>query len=293
PTFLINFHRVDEEADYLAYLRRIEAVPRAFGQMLERAKRNAAAGYRMPRFAYDGVLDEARKVVGGAPFGEGEDSALWADLQAKADALAKAGKVDAARAAELKSLARAALLAQVQPAYAELIAWAEADRATAAVNPSGVGSTQPNGEEYYRHQLRMHTTTDLTPEQVHRIGLNEVARIHGEMKALKDRVGFERDLQAFFQHIATEPQFRLPDTDAGRQAYIDEATRAIDNIKQVLPQYFGLLPKADLVVKRVEPFREQPGAAQHYFPGTPDGSRPGVYYAHLSDMSAMPKPELE
>src|SRR5690606_2330104 len=64
PTFLINFHRVDEESDYLAYLARIEAVPRAFGQMLERAKRNAEAGYRMPRFAYDGVLDEARKVVG-------------------------------------------------------------------------------------------------------------------------------------------------------------------------------------------------------------------------------------
>ena len=293
PTFLINFHRVDEESDYLAYLSRIEAVPRAFDQMLERAKRNAGAGYRMPRFAYDGVLDEARKVVSGAPFGEGPDSALWADLQSKADALAKAGRIDDARAAELKSMARASLLAHVQPAYADLIAWAEADRENAAENPSGVGTTQPDGAEYYRHQLRMHTTTDLTPDQVHRIGLDEVARIHGEMEALKDRVGFEGDLQAFFEHIATDSQFRFPDTDAGRQAYIDEATRAIDNIKQVLPEYFGLLPKADLVVRRVEPFREQPGAAQHYFPGTPDGSRPGVYYAHLSDMNAMPKPELE
>src|SRR5690606_1658495 len=219
PTFLINFHRVDEESDYLAYLKRIEALPRAFGQMLERAKRNAEAGYRMPRFAYDGVLDEARKVVSGAPFGEGTDSALWADLQSKADALAKAGKIDAARAAELKAMARAALLEHVQPAYADLIAWAEADRENAAENPSGVGSTQPDGAEYYRHQLRMHTTTDLTPDQVHRIGLDEVARIHGEMEALKDRVGFEGDLQAFFEHIATDPQFRFPDTDAGRQAY--------------------------------------------------------------------------
>lgn len=293
PTFLINFHKVEDESDYLAYLKRIEAVPRAFGQMLDRAKRNAEAGYRMPRFAYDGVLTEARKVVSGAPFGEGEDSALWADLQAKADALVKAGKIDAARADELKSQARAALVAHVQPPYAELIAWAEADRANAAENPSGVGSTQPNGAEYYRHQLRMHTTTDLTAEQVHQIGLDEVKRIHGEMEALKDKVGFDGDLQAFFKHIGTDPQFKFPDTDAGRQAYIDEATAAIANIKRVLPQYFGLLPKADLVVKRVEPFREQPGAAQHYFPGTPDGSRPGVYYAHLSDMNAMPKPELE
>ena len=75
--------------------------------------------------------------------------------------------------------------------------------------------------------------------------------------------------------------------------YIAEATAAIDTIKQSLPDYFGRLPKADLVVKRVEPFREQDGAAQHYFPGTPDGSRPGTYYAHLSDMEAMPIPELE
>jgi uncharacterized protein (DUF885 family) len=84
-----------------------------------------------------------------------------------------------------------------------------------------------------------------------------------------------------------------PDTDEGRQAYIDDATSAIENIKAKLATYFGILPKADLEVRRVEPFREQPGAAQHYFPGTPDGSRPGIYYAHLSDMTAMPKGELE
>src|SRR5690606_2061239 len=206
---------------------------------------------------------EARKVVSGAPFDDGEDAALWADLQAKADALQKAGTIDAARATGLKAQARAALLANVQPAYAKLIAWAEADQARAAENPAGVGSTHPNGADYYRHQLRMHTTTDLTADQVHRIGLDEVERIHGEMEALKDKVGFEGDLQAFFAHISTDPKFKFPDTDEGRQAYIDEATRAIDNIKKVLPQYFGLLPKADLVVKRVEAFREQPGAAQH------------------------------
>ena len=91
----------------------------------------------------------------------------------------------------------------------------------------------------------------------------------------------------------TTRRYYYPDTDEGRQAYIADATAAIDKIKAVLPKYFGILPKADLVVRRVEAFREQPGAAQHYFPGTPDGSRPGIYYAHLSDMKAMPKSELE
>src|SRR5690606_15716342 len=105
-------------------------------------------------------------------------------------------------------------------------------------------------------------------------------------------IGFEGDLQAFFEHVQSDPARLFPNTDAGRQAYIDEATQAIENIKGHLPKYFGLLPKADLEVRRVEAFREQDGAAQHYFPGTPDGSRPGIYYAHLSDMESMPKTEL-
>ena len=293
PTFLINFHKVESEADYQAYISRLKEARRAMGQLVETARRNAGEGYRLPRFGYDGVLAEARAVIAGAPFGEGPDSPLWVDLQGKADSLAKAGRIDAARAGALKAQARQALLDNIQPAYAELIAWVVADRANAVENPSGVGSTQADGADYYRQQLRMHTSTDLDADTVHRIGLEEVARIHGEMETLMARVGFEGDLQAFFAHVSTDPRFKYPDTDAGRQAYIDDASRAIANIKQVLPQYFGLLPKADLVVKRVEPFREQPGAAQHYMPGTADGSRPGVYYAHLSDMNAMPRPELE
>jgi len=116
------------------------------------------------------------------------------------------------------------------------------------------------------------------------------------MEAIKDKVGFEGTLKEFFafqRDSKNDERFYYPDTDEGRQAYIDDATAKIENIKAKLPEFFGILPKADLVVKRVEAFREQPGAAQHYFPGTPDGSRPGVYYAHLSDMKSMPKGELE
>ncbi len=293
PTFMINFHKVEEESDYTAYVARLRQVPRAFGQLMDQVKRSAELGIRPPRFAHEGVIDQGTKVVTGAPFTDGDDSALWADAQAKADALVKAGKIDEARAAELKAEAREALVEAVKPAYDGVINWFKADMANAAVNPTGVGKRHPNGAAYYAQRLKASTTTDLTADQVHQIGLDEVARIRGEMEALKDRVGFEGDLQAFFKFIATDPQFKYPNTDAGRQAYIDDATKAIATIKQQLPNYFGLLPKADLVVKRVEPFREVDGAAQHYYPSTPDGSRPGVYYAHLSDMNAMPKPELE
>ncbi len=293
PTVLINFHKVEEESDYTAYISRLKAIGRAFDQLLERARKSAGQGVRPPKFAYEGVIDQSRKVISGAPFSAGKDSSIWADAQAKADALAKSGKIDAGRAASLKEEARKALLEQFKPAYERVIAWSEEDMPNAAVNAAGVGTTHANGKAYYEYQLRQMTTTNMTAEEIHALGLKEVERIKGEMNALKDQVGFKGDLDAFFAFIDSDPQFKFPNTDAGRQAYIDEATRVIANIKTQLPDYFGLLPKADLVVKRVEAFREQPGAAQHYFPGTPDGSRPGVYYAHLSDMNAMPKPELE
>lgn len=293
PTFLINFHKVENEADYTAYVARLREVPRGFAQLMDQVKRSAAAGIRPPRFAHEGVIEQAGKVITGAPFTDGADSALWADAQAKADALVKAGKIDAARAQGLKDDARSALVEAVQPAFADVIAWYTADLPNAKVNPSGVGSTHPDGAAYYAERLRASTTTDMTAEEIHQLGLAEVARLRGEMETLKDEVGFDGDLQAFFRFIHTDPRFKYPDTDAGRQAYLDDATAAIATIKKQLPNYFGLLPKADIVVKRVEAFREQDGAAQHYYPSTPDGSRPGVYYAHLSDMSAMPKTELE
>ena len=293
PTFLINFHKVETEQDYSAYIARLNAAPRLFDQLIARGEAAAADGIRPPKFAFEGVIDQSRKVIAGAPFDDGAPSALWADLEAKAAALVEAGTIDAARADALKAEARTALLEQVRPAYERVIAWSERELPNALENPAGVGTTHPDGAAYYAWQLRENTTTGMSADEIHQLGLDEVARLRGEMVAVKDQVGFDGDLTAFFAFINTDPQFRFPNTDAGRQAYIDGASEAIANIKQHLPAYFGLLPKADLEVRRVEAFREQDGAAQHYFPGTPDGSRPGIYYAHLSDMGAMPKTELE
>ncbi len=290
--FLIAFHKVDEPSDMDAYITRIGGGARALGQLLESAKLNAEAGARPPRFAYDGVLEQSRGLITGAPFeGEG-DSPLWADAQSKVDALLASGKIDQAKADELKAAARTALVEQWGPSYQALIAWFEEDRPNADEIATGVGKN-PNGAAYYADRLAASTTTSMTPNEVHELGLSEVARIKGEMEAIKDQTGFEGTLQEFFTFVRDDPQFYYPNTDEGRQAYIDAATAHLDFINTKLPDYFGILPKAGLVVKRVEAFREQPGAAQHYFPGTPDGSRDGVYYAHLSDMGAMPIPQLE
>ncbi|MBD9370430.1 DUF885 domain-containing protein [Xanthomonas sp. XNM01] len=293
PTFMISIHKAEDEQGYQAYIARLKAAPVMFDQLLERGRAASAQNIRAPKFAFEGVIDQSRKIITGAPFDDGADSALWADLKAKADALVEKKVITAERADQLKEEARVALVEQLKPGYERIIAWSEEELPKALVNPAGVGTTQANGAAYYTYQLAENTTTAMTADEVHQLGLDEVARIRGEMEALKDKVGFQGDLQAFFTFIDSDKQFKYPDTDAGRQAYIDDATAAIDNIKKHLPEYFGLLPKAGLEVRRVEAFREQPGAAQHYYPGTPDGSRPGIYYAHLSDMNAMPKTELE
>jgi len=295
PMLLMNFHTVDSEADYQAYIARLNEVPRFFSQLLEHARKAEAAGTLPPRFALEAVAQQSRALVTGAPYSAGADSALWGDLQRKADALVAAGTLTQARADELKAQARTALVDSVQPAYAQIIAWADAAAPKALVNPAGVGTTQVdhNGAEYYRHQLRQNTTTDLSAKQIHEIGLADVARIRGEMEAIQQQLGVEGDLPAFFKHVSNNPALKYANTDAGRAKYMADTNAAIDNIRKVLPEYFGLLPKAPLEVRRVEAFREQPGAAQHYYPGTADGSRPGIYYMHMSDMDAMPKTELE
>ncbi|MBM3751012.1 MAG: DUF885 domain-containing protein [Acidimicrobiia bacterium] len=296
PQLLIAFHAVEGAADMDAYVNRISESGRAIRQLIEVSKANAVEGVRPPRFAFDIVIEESTKLITGAPFDDSTtDSALWADVKLKLAELQKKGAIDQKRADTLLAQARSALTGPFKSAYVDLIAWQKEDRAKTSETTSGVGAL-PNGRAYYNERLANQTTTTLTADEIHAIGLAEVARLRAEMLAIKDEVGFRGDLPAFFAELRDKkdnPVYYYPDTDAGRQAYIDDSTAAINKIKAVLPKYFGILPKADLVVKRVEPFREQKGAAQHYFPGTPDGSRPGVYYAHLSDMTAMPKSELE
>jgi uncharacterized protein (DUF885 family) len=296
PQLLIAFHRVDDVPDMDGYVNRIRESGRALRQLIEISKQNATRGVRPPRFAHDFVIDEAKKIITGQPFSAtGPDSAVWADAKAKVAALQKKGALTGAQAATLLADVQAALTGPFKAGYDALIAWQQEDRTQTPERAAGVHAL-PDGAAFYAQQLANQTTTTLSADRIHEIGLAEVARLRGEMEAITKEVGFKGGLAAFFAELRDNkdnPLIYYPNTDEGRQAYLKDATAAIDKIKAALPKYFGILPKADLVVRRVEPFREQAGAAQHYFAGTPDGSRPGIYYAHLSDMKAMPKYELE
>lgn len=294
PAFLVELHKVDNESDMLAYISRIGGISRATHQLLERAKLGAAEGIRPPRFAYEVVIEEAQNLVTGTPFTEDsiQESALWSDANAKIAALVEAKSIDGDTAAELRQATKEALFQHFQPAYAELIAWFKADIDNCSDEPTGVGAL-PNGEAFYNAMLAYRTTTKLTAKEIYELGLKEVARIRNEMEAIKEKVGFEGSLADFFEFVRSDQQFYYTNDEAGRQRYIDRTEEVFSFINGKLPEYFGRLPKADLVVKRVEAFREQDGAFAFYSAGTPDGSRPGTYYLHLSDMSALNTTELE
>ena len=296
PTLMMNYHSVETEQDMKDYVSRLSAIGGAMTELTDQAKLAALEGVRPPRFAYEIVVKEAQSIISGVPFDTGsDDSSLWADAKAKTAVLVESGVITEEQGAALLATTRSALVDNLAPGYQNLIAFMNDDIKNTSESAQGVHAL-PDGAAYYEYRLKSITTTDMSAEEIHQLGLDEVKRIRGEMEVIKEKDGFKGTLQEYFTKIREskdDEKYYYDNTDEGRQAYIDDATAAIENLKKELPSYFGILPKADLVVKRVEAFREQDGAPQHYYRGTPDGSRPGVYYAHLSDMKAMPKNELE
>jgi uncharacterized protein (DUF885 family) len=140
--------------------------------------------------------------------------------------------------------------------------------------------------------VAFYTTTPLTPDEIHQKGLSEVARIRGEMEAIKAKVGFEGSLEAFFAAVKSDPKLHYPNTDAGKQQYLADAKKIVADYMAVADRQFSTLPKQQLQVKAVEPFREKTASVAFYNPGTPDGSRPGIFYVNLSDMAQVQKVQL-
>ncbi len=291
PAFLINQHKITTEQDALDYIARLTGIRDYLGAHLGNAKAAAQAGIRPPRFVYDYVLNDARNMLTGQPFEGAGQSPLMKDFMAKIDALEESGEITNSDHLRLSKLAHTEIKYRVGPAYQELIDFLEADKLL-ATDEDGVWKL-PNGEAYYAMRLAQMTTTDLSAEDIHALGLAEVERIHTEMHAIMDEVGFEGSLKDFFDLLRTDAQFFKPNTEEGRAEYLAEATAMIEAMKADLPRMFNTFPEADLVVKAVEPFREKSAGKAFYQRPAADGSRPGTYYANLYNMADMPVYQME
>ena len=288
PSFLINIHRINELSDADAYIQRLHGVESMFNQVIDQLRIREKLGVYPPKWAYDQMIQASNNVISGTPFTESTtDSTIYADFVQKITAL----ELTEAETASYLSKLNTALKQSVQPAYKKLIAELMKQR---LLSPEGDGIWRlPQGDSWYQNRLEWFTTTALNAEEVHQIGVENVERIHAAMRDIMQQVNFTGTLPEFFEFMRTDPQFYYPDTDQGRLDYMADATAYIDKMEAAIPEYFGLTPEARMVVKRVEAFREKSAGKAFYQSPAIDGSRPGIYYANLYDMSAMPTYQME
>lgn len=288
PAFLINMHQITNKEDAEAYISRLNNLKTVFDQLIVNLKTREENGIVPPKFVFPRVIADSENILKGAPFTTGEPSTLLADFSGKIE---KLDSLSQGERDELLALANEALLTGVKPAYESLISFLT-EQEKRATTDDGAWKF-PNGEAYFNFALKRTTTTNLTSDEIHEIGLKEVARIHNEMREIMKKVQFEGTLQEFFKFLIEDDQFYYPNTDEGKLAYMDSATTIINNMKARLDELFITKPKADMIVKRVEAFREQSAGKAFYQSPALDGSRPGTYYANLADSKNMPKFEME
>ena len=287
PAFLINMHKIQDSSDADAYISRLYGIKPMFEQLEKNLAERESAGIMVPKFVFNHVINDSENLIKGYPFNEGLSSTLYNDFSKKIEALdiSESEKKDFIKSAKI------ALLESVKPAYENLITFLKSQY-NRATTDDGVWKW-PNGEAFYKIALQRTTTTTMTADEIHELGLSEVNRIHNSMNKIKNEVGFNGDLQAFFKYMKADDQFYYPDTDNGKESYIKDAKQLIDNLKGELDKMFITKPKADMVVKAVESFREKSAGKAFYQSPAIDGSRPGTYYANTYRMAMMPKYQME
>ena len=287
PVFLINNHRVDNVADAEAYVSRLREVERVMNEISANMRLQADSGIVPSKFNFAPVRADGARVLAGAPFTNGADTPVFADFKTKVGKLAIAD----GEKARLIAAAREALTGPFQRGYRTMLATWD------AIEPRSGGNrgawSLPDGAAFYAHQLQDMTTTDLGADQIHAIGLEQVARIHREMERIKAQVGFKGTLQQFFAHINEGQQYKYPNTAAGREQYLADARRFVGQVMGIAPQWFRRLPKAPLEVRAVETWRQETAPVAFYNRPSADGSRPGIYYVNLADMNQVLKPQIE
>ncbi|MDX9953802.1 MAG: DUF885 domain-containing protein [Anaerolineae bacterium] len=282
PAFMLSLHPVISRLEGRNYIQRLNRFGVKFDQVLEGLHVREERGILPPRFVIRRVLDEMTAFIG-QPATENPLYTVFRDKLAKLERLSQADRE------ALLAGAAEAIEHSVYPAYQKLIAYFTALEAQASTD-DGVWKL-PDGAAFYAHCLRSSTTTEFSPEEVHEIGLREVARIEGEMAAILERLGHDPQPSAprKLAELAQEERFQYPNTDEGRQACLDDYQRILDEMNAGLDPIFATRPKGVLKVERVPEFREKTSAGAYYQPGDLGGGRPGVFYANLRNMAEVHK----
>ncbi len=281
PDFMASTHRIINSKSAEYYISRLNLFNKKFDQVIASLKKREDMGVIPPKFVIDKVIDQMNKIISTPP----ENSILYTSY---ADRLDPLENIDEKRKEVLKKSVLTGINSSAYPGYTKLIAYMK--KLKKKTTPGAGMWKLPNGDAYYQALLRYHTTTSLTPEEIHKLGLSEVKRIHSEMKAVLHTVGMGgTGVGTAMKKLSVQKQFLYPDNAEGRKQILAEYSHIIDGINSSLENFFGILPKQKVIVKRIPEFKEKGSPGAYYNPPAMDGSRPGVFYANLRNVRDVVK----
>ena len=273
-----SLHPFKTVKNYDDWLSRSDDFVINLDQAIENMKQGMREGIVQPRVLISKVIPQVEANI----VDVAEDSSLWMPIKNMPDDFSAEDR------ARLTDAYRDSIENEVMPAFRRLNNFIGDEYLAASRETVGLGAL-PNGDDWYRYMVKLRTTTDLSPHEIHQIGLDEVARIHDEMRGVMADVGFEGDLKDFFEFVNNDEQFFFDEPEQLIQGYRDMA----EHINELSKKLFDVAPKTGFEVRRVEPFREASASGGSYMSGTPDGSRPGIFYANAYDIKARPKWAME
>lgn len=281
PTFMLTQHVITDARGARDYITRLKLFETKFDQLIEVMKLQQDRQILPQKFAAEKVLAQMKAFIA-VPASE---HVLVTSFKEKIEKVKDMPDDERGR---LIALAIVAVETSVYPAYGRLIAWFE--QLLPRLSGNDGAWAWPQGEAFYAWAVKHHTTSDLTPDQVHEIGLKEVARIEGEMDAILKAQGYaDGSVGSRMTRLGAEPRFNYADTDAARVQIIADYQAHIDEVQAALGPYFNLQPQAKLVVQRVPEFKEKTAPGAYYDSGALDGSRPGVFWINLRNVSEIQK----
>ena len=279
--YMSSTHQIEDEGDAKDYLSRVSQIGQYFDNTLAYVRKEQDMGIVPPRFVIKKIIENLHNIRDP----EIKDNPLVKDFYTKVDELKD---VTTEQKDSLKDQMVTHMEDVVLPAYDRYLALFN-ELLNVATDDAGVWKL-PDGDAYYQSRIKAMTTTNYTAEQLHQLGLDEVKRIVAEMSVILEAEGYgDQTVGQAMQSLNEEPRFLYPDTDEGRAQILADYVTMIDEIEAGMDQVFDIKPKADVVVKRVPEFRQKTAAGGSYRGPSPDGSRPGVFYANLYDIKATPK----
>jgi uncharacterized protein (DUF885 family) len=267
-------HPFANAKDYDDWLKRVADFVTWMDQSIANMRDGVSQGVVQPRVVMEKVLPQLEAMLVDDP----KQSVFYRPVAQFPESLSAQDRE------RLTAAFTRAISEQIVPAYRRLHAFIRDEylprtRATVAL------TSLPQGKEWYAYEVKLQTTTRMTPEQIHELGLSEVARIRGEMERIIKDVGFKGDIPAFFAHLRSDPRFYYTRADDLLNGY-----RALkDQVAAAAPRLFAVQPQADFEIRPVEEFRAASSATASYRAATPDGSRPGVFYVNTFDLKSRPR----